>query len=139
MFSENLRGNCRFFLARYKIYFFQPLVDHFICTMFVFVVSCVSPLINYRVIYSCIISQNLSQSKASGRRFTTSETETLPNLESWNMRRPSSSVAGGLPPLGRFISVFVVVIVGPMLPLSSRPPPPLFFLPSSCFSTFPRN
>ncbi|KAF7822321.1 protein TONNEAU 1b-like [Senna tora] len=46
---------------------------------------------------------NLSQAKASGRRFTTSETETLPNMESWNMRRPSSSVAGGLPPLGRAV------------------------------------
>ncbi|XP_054798042.1 protein TONNEAU 1a-like [Prosopis cineraria] len=47
--------------------------------------------------------ENLSQAKASGRRFSTPETETLPNLESWNMRRPSSSVAGGLPPLGRAV------------------------------------
>lgn len=47
--------------------------------------------------------ENYSQ-KASGRRFTTSETEPLPNSESRNMRRhSSSSVAGGLPPLGRAV------------------------------------
>ncbi|XP_027367349.1 protein TONNEAU 1b-like [Abrus precatorius] len=46
--------------------------------------------------------ENLSQNRASGRRFTTSETEPLPNSESRNARRhSSSSVAGGLPPLGR--------------------------------------
>ncbi|KAK6929257.1 LIS1 homology motif [Dillenia turbinata] len=46
--------------------------------------------------------ENLSQGRTAGRRFTTSEPEPLSNLESRNMRRPSSSsVAGGLPPLGR--------------------------------------
>lgn len=46
--------------------------------------------------------ENLSQARGTGRRLTTSETESLSNLESRNMRRPSSSsVAGGLPPLGR--------------------------------------
>ncbi|KAI4351202.1 hypothetical protein L6164_005581 [Bauhinia variegata] len=49
--------------------------------------------------------ENLSQARAGGRRFGTSETESLPNLESRNVRRPSpSSVAGGLPPLGRPVS-----------------------------------
>ncbi|CAJ1977771.1 unnamed protein product [Sphenostylis stenocarpa] len=48
--------------------------------------------------------ENLSQARASGRRFTTSETEPLPNSESRNARRhSSSSVAGGLPPLGRAV------------------------------------
>ncbi|XP_058771995.1 protein TONNEAU 1b-like [Vicia villosa] len=48
--------------------------------------------------------ENLSQARASGRRFTTSETEPLPNSESRNTRRhSSSSVAGGLPPLGRAV------------------------------------
>ncbi|KAF1860734.1 hypothetical protein Lal_00000147 [Lupinus albus] len=48
--------------------------------------------------------ENLSQARASGRRFTTSGTEPLPNSESRNMRRPSSSsVVGGLPPLGRAV------------------------------------
>ncbi|XP_047147173.1 protein TONNEAU 1a-like, partial [Vigna umbellata] len=47
---------------------------------------------------------NLSQSRASGRRYTASETESLPNSESRNSRRhSSSSVAGGLPPLGRAV------------------------------------
>ncbi|KAA8534316.1 hypothetical protein F0562_031857 [Nyssa sinensis] len=46
--------------------------------------------------------ENLSQARSTGRRLTTSETEPLSNLESRNMRRPSSSsVVGGLPPLGR--------------------------------------
>nr|ACU20401.1 unknown [Glycine max] len=48
--------------------------------------------------------ENLSQARASGRRFATSETEPLPNSESQNPRRhSSSSVAGGLPPLGRAV------------------------------------
>ncbi|XP_061999701.1 protein TONNEAU 1b-like [Rosa rugosa] len=46
--------------------------------------------------------ENLSQTRGTGRRLTTSEAESLSNLDSRNMRRPSSSsVAGGLPPLGR--------------------------------------
>ncbi|XP_050385926.1 protein TONNEAU 1a-like [Argentina anserina] len=45
--------------------------------------------------------ENLSQARGTGRRLTTSEAESLSNLDSRNMRRPSSSVAGGLPPLGR--------------------------------------
>eukprot|EP00262_Sarcandra_glabra_P021771 TRINITY_DN9329_c1_g1_i2.p1 TRINITY_DN9329_c1_g1~~TRINITY_DN9329_c1_g1_i2.p1 ORF type:complete len:267 (+),score=58.60 TRINITY_DN9329_c1_g1_i2:68-868(+) len=45
--------------------------------------------------------ENLSQSRGSGRRIITPETESLPNVDSRNIRRPSSSVAGGLPPLGR--------------------------------------
>lgn len=46
--------------------------------------------------------ENLTQARGTGRRLTTSETESLTNLESRNIRRPSSSsVAGGLPPLGR--------------------------------------
>ncbi|KAL5569200.1 hypothetical protein UlMin_025775 [Ulmus minor] len=44
--------------------------------------------------------ENLSQARGPGRRL--SETEPLSNIESRNARRPSSSsVAGGLPPLGR--------------------------------------
>ncbi|KAJ8765886.1 hypothetical protein K2173_020402 [Erythroxylum novogranatense] len=44
--------------------------------------------------------ENLSQGRGTGRRL--SETESVSNLESRNSRRPSpSSVAGGLPPLGR--------------------------------------
>ncbi|KAJ0103220.1 hypothetical protein Patl1_06199 [Pistacia atlantica] len=44
--------------------------------------------------------ENSSQARASGRR--PPESEALSNLESRNVRRPSSSsVAGGLPPLGR--------------------------------------
>ena len=47
-----------------------------------------------------ILLQNLSQGRGTGRRM--SETESLSNVESRNMRRPSSSsVAGGLPPLIR--------------------------------------
>lgn len=50
-----------------------------------------------------LLLQNLSQARGTGRRLTTSETESLSNLDSRNMRRPSSSsVAGGLPPLGRW-------------------------------------
>ncbi|KAG5533277.1 hypothetical protein RHGRI_027461 [Rhododendron griersonianum] len=46
--------------------------------------------------------ENLSQARGTGRRLTTPETESFSNLESRNIRRPSSSsVAGGLPPLGR--------------------------------------
>lgn len=49
------------------------------------------------------LSQNLSQGRGAGRRLTTPDADSLPNLETRNMRRPSSSsVAGGLPPLGRF-------------------------------------
>lgn len=48
--------------------------------------------------------QNLSQSRVPGRRFLASETDALTNMESRNVRRPSSStVAGGLPPLGRWL------------------------------------
>ncbi|KAJ7976255.1 Protein TONNEAU 1a [Quillaja saponaria] len=44
--------------------------------------------------------ENLSQARGPSRR----ETESLPNLDSRNIRRPSSSpVAGGLPPLGRAV------------------------------------
>ncbi|XP_059628236.1 protein TONNEAU 1a-like [Cornus florida] len=46
--------------------------------------------------------ENLSQARGPGRRLTTPDAESLSNLESRNMRRPSSStIAGGLPPLGR--------------------------------------
>ncbi|KAH7677846.1 FGFR1 oncogene partner protein [Dioscorea alata] len=46
--------------------------------------------------------ENLSQSRVPGRRFLASETDALTNMEPRNVRRPSSStVAGGLPPLGR--------------------------------------
>ncbi|KAF5947996.1 hypothetical protein HYC85_013953 [Camellia sinensis] len=49
--------------------------------------------------------QNLSQARGTGRRYTP-ESESLTNLEARNMRRPSSSsVAGGLPPLGRPVPV----------------------------------
>ncbi|XP_057511710.1 protein TONNEAU 1a-like isoform X3 [Actinidia eriantha] len=50
--------------------------------------------------------ENLSQARSTGRRLTTPETESLSNLESRNIRRPSSSsVAGGLAPLGRPLPV----------------------------------
>ncbi|PON44398.1 LIS1 motif containing protein [Parasponia andersonii] len=45
--------------------------------------------------------ENLSQARGTGRRPTKSETESLSSIESRSTRRPSSSVAGGLPPLGR--------------------------------------
>lgn len=45
--------------------------------------------------------ENLSQAMGTGRRSTTPDTESFSNIESRNNRRPSSSVAGGLPPLGR--------------------------------------
>lgn len=46
--------------------------------------------------------EKLSQARGTGRSLTTPETESFSNLESRNSRRPSSSsVAGGLPPLGR--------------------------------------
>ncbi|KAL7215108.1 hypothetical protein ACSBR1_027306 [Camellia fascicularis] len=49
--------------------------------------------------------ENLSQARGPGRRYTP-ESESLTNLEARNMRRPSSSsVAGGLPPLGRPVPV----------------------------------
>lgn len=49
--------------------------------------------------------QNLSQGRGSNRRSTTPDAESLSNIEARNMRRPSpSSVAGGLPPLGRFVA-----------------------------------
>ncbi|XP_010260144.1 PREDICTED: protein TONNEAU 1a-like isoform X2 [Nelumbo nucifera] len=51
--------------------------------------------------------ENLSQARATGRKIISPETESLSNLEFRNIRRPSSSssVAGGLPPLGRPIPV----------------------------------
>ncbi|KAL8487851.1 hypothetical protein ACS0TY_024236 [Phlomoides rotata] len=46
--------------------------------------------------------QNLSQGRGSNRRLTNPDAESLSNMEARNMRRPSSSsVDGGLPPLGR--------------------------------------
>ncbi|KAK6144855.1 hypothetical protein DH2020_021675 [Rehmannia glutinosa] len=46
--------------------------------------------------------ENLSQGRVGNRRLTTPDAESLSNLEARNIRRPSpSSVAGGLPPLGR--------------------------------------
>ncbi|KAL3820071.1 hypothetical protein ACJIZ3_005976 [Penstemon smallii] len=46
--------------------------------------------------------ENLSQGRSSNKRLTTQDAESLSNLEARNFRRPSSSsVAGGLPPLGR--------------------------------------
>ncbi|KAL0425783.1 UNVERIFIED_CONTAM: protein TONNEAU 1a [Sesamum radiatum] len=49
---------------------------------------------------------NLTQGRGSNRRSTTPEPESLPNVEARNIRRPSpSSVAGGLPPLGRPLPV----------------------------------
>nr|GMD31774.1 protein TONNEAU 1A-like [Ipomoea batatas]GME12540.1 protein TONNEAU 1A-like [Ipomoea batatas]GME12903.1 protein TONNEAU 1A-like [Ipomoea batatas] len=48
--------------------------------------------------------ENLSQARGAGRRLTTADGE----LETRNVRRPSS-VAGGLPPLGRFIYIIEFV------------------------------
>ncbi|CAA3026556.1 TONNEAU 1a-like [Olea europaea subsp. europaea] len=46
--------------------------------------------------------ENLSQGRGADRRLTTPDAESLSNFEARNVRRPSSStVAGGLPPLGR--------------------------------------
>lgn len=48
--------------------------------------------------------ENLSQGRSSNRRSTTPDAESLSNIDARNMRRPSSSsVAGGLPPLGRVL------------------------------------
>ncbi|KAF8402788.1 hypothetical protein HHK36_010879 [Tetracentron sinense] len=50
--------------------------------------------------------ENLSQARGTGRRLIIPETESVSNLESRNIRRPSSSsVAGGLAPLGRLVPV----------------------------------
>ncbi|XP_011084380.1 protein TONNEAU 1a-like isoform X1 [Sesamum indicum] len=50
--------------------------------------------------------ENLTQGRGSNRRSTTPEHESLSNVEGRNIRRPSpSSVAGGLPPLGRPVPV----------------------------------
>ncbi|KAF9598479.1 hypothetical protein IFM89_027913 [Coptis chinensis] len=50
--------------------------------------------------------EHLSQARTAGRRLNSQESESLSNLESRNIRRPSSSsVAGGLPPLGRPVPV----------------------------------
>ncbi|CAK9139743.1 unnamed protein product [Ilex paraguariensis] len=47
--------------------------------------------------------ENLSQARGIGRRVNP-ETESSSNLETRNVRRPSSSsIAGGLPPLGRLV------------------------------------
>ena len=62
-----------------------------------------------------MLLQNLSQARASGRRFPSSETASLPNLESRNTRRPSSSIAGGLPPLERCRVDLIAVQVDPSL------------------------
>ncbi|CAI9091031.1 OLC1v1025948C1 [Oldenlandia corymbosa var. corymbosa] len=49
--------------------------------------------------------ENLAQARGPARRPTTADAESLSGLEGRNSRRPSSSsVAGGLPPLGRPIS-----------------------------------
>ncbi|GAB4836502.1 Protein TONNEAU 1a [Ancistrocladus abbreviatus] len=50
--------------------------------------------------------ENLSQARGTGRRLPALENESVPNLETRNVRRASSSstVAGGLPPLGRPLS-----------------------------------
>ncbi|RWR95529.1 protein TONNEAU 1a-like protein isoform X1 [Cinnamomum micranthum f. kanehirae] len=53
---------------------------------------------------------NLSQARGTGRRMVTPETESLSSVDPRNIRRPSpssssSSVAGGLPPLGRPVPV----------------------------------
>ncbi|XP_075494945.1 protein TONNEAU 1a-like isoform X1 [Primulina tabacum] len=46
--------------------------------------------------------ENLSQGRGSNRRLTTPDADALSNLDVRNIKRPpSSSVAGGLPPLGR--------------------------------------
>lgn len=46
--------------------------------------------------------ENLSQGRGGNRRLTTSDAEPPSNLDARNTRRPSSSsVVGGLPPLGR--------------------------------------
>lgn len=51
--------------------------------------------------------ENLSQGRGSNRRLNAQDAESLPNLEPRNVRRPSSSssVASGLPPLGRLYPV----------------------------------
>ncbi|KAK9158100.1 hypothetical protein Scep_004674 [Stephania cephalantha] len=50
--------------------------------------------------------ENLSQARGAGKRINTQESDSLANLDSRNIRRPSSSsVAGGLPPLGRTVPV----------------------------------
>ncbi|XP_010922489.1 protein TONNEAU 1a [Elaeis guineensis] len=50
--------------------------------------------------------ENLTQARAAGRRIINIETDSVSNAESRNTRRPSSSsVGGGLPPLGRPVPV----------------------------------
>ncbi|XP_077232962.1 protein TONNEAU 1a-like isoform X2 [Tasmannia lanceolata] len=50
--------------------------------------------------------ENLSQTRGTGRRIVTPYAESLSNAESRNIHRPSSSsVAGGIPPLGRSVPV----------------------------------
>ncbi|KAL3650042.1 Protein TONNEAU 1a [Castilleja foliolosa] len=48
--------------------------------------------------------ENLSQGRSGNRRVTTPDAEHLSNMEARNFRRPfPSSVAGGLPPMGRLM------------------------------------
>uniref|UniRef100_A0A1D1YJ74 FGFR1 oncogene partner n=1 Tax=Anthurium amnicola TaxID=1678845 RepID=A0A1D1YJ74_9ARAE len=49
--------------------------------------------------------ENLSQTRMAGRRLVTPDVDSLPSAEPRNIRRPSSSVAGGLPPLVRPVPV----------------------------------
>ncbi|KAJ6844517.1 protein TONNEAU 1a-like [Iris pallida] len=45
--------------------------------------------------------ENLSQTRVPVRKMSTSETDSVSSSDTRSSRRPSSSVAGGLPPLGR--------------------------------------
>lgn len=63
---------------------------------------------SFQLQFWCMFLQNLSQGRGSNRRLTTPDAESLSNLEARNIRRPSSSsVAGGIPPLGRFLLIMV--------------------------------
>ncbi|KAJ6804764.1 protein TONNEAU 1a-like [Iris pallida] len=51
-----------------------------------------------------MLKQNLSQTRVPGRKMSTSETDSVSSSDTRSTRRPSSSVVGGLPPLGRPVS-----------------------------------
>lgn len=74
------------------------------CLLFLLVSYWPINLLSINCIYATgRLVQNLAQVRGGGRRLTT-ENESSSNVEPRNIRRPSSSsVAGGLPPLVRYL------------------------------------
>lgn len=61
------------------------------------------------VVYASVNLQNYSQTRGTGRRSASPDADSFPVAETRNIRRPSSSsssVVGGIPPLGRSLQNF---------------------------------